>query len=381
MVTSSLRFVLVAVSLVAVGCGGGTQGAPAPVESPAGTDPGTPPSSPPPDSTGTPSAPSAPAPGTAAATRAHRRCGWIGADTWDAGRASFLAHPDYYDAVHPFWITLNEDGSARLLPHADDAEVVAAARAHQVALMPLIYFEDAEILRRALATPAGLQAHAQMLADLVRTHGWDGIELDYEHLWSASDRAPYSALVAAVAALLHRDGKVLSLAVPALAAPNPQSGYDYAALQEHADILHLMGYDYHYLGGPHLGPLAPRGWIDHVLSHVESLGAADKYILGIANYGIGANFYTSAKEAAARCLDGVQETTDHMATCDLGHEDAGSAPHCKTAQGDVWFEDVTSMAEKAALARQHHLRGVGVYAMGDEPDGFFAAMLADFPKK
>ena len=33
----------------------------------------------------------------------HKRCGWIGADTFDAGKKSFLANPDYYDAIHPKW--------------------------------------------------------------------------------------------------------------------------------------------------------------------------------------------------------------------------------------------------------------------------------------
>jgi spore germination protein YaaH len=51
---------------------------------------------------------------------------------------------------------------------------------------------------------------------LVIQHGYDGIELDYEHLWSNRDRAPFTALVAAVGQALHAQNKVLTLAVPAL---------------------------------------------------------------------------------------------------------------------------------------------------------------------
>jgi spore germination protein YaaH len=45
----------------------------------------------------------------------------------------------------------------------------------------------------------------------------------------------------------------------------------------------------------------------------------------------------------------------------------------------VWFEDVQSMTEKAALAKAHGLGGVGYWTMGDEPDGFFSAMQQLFP--
>jgi spore germination protein YaaH len=39
---------------------------------------------------------------------------------------------------------------------------------------------------------------------------------------------------------------------------------------------------------------------------------------------------------------------------------------------------VASMTEKAQLAKAHGLGGVGYWTMGDEPDGFFSAMQAQF---
>ena len=37
-------------------------------------------------------------------------------------------------------------------------------------------------------------------------------------------------------------------------ADHKQSAYDYAQLQPHVDTMHLMAYDFHYMGGDHLGP-------------------------------------------------------------------------------------------------------------------------------
>ncbi|HWE29143.1 MAG TPA: glycosyl hydrolase family 18 protein, partial [Polyangia bacterium] len=310
----------------------------------------------------------------------HKRCAWIGADTFAAGKASFLANPDWFDAIHPVWYSLQPGGSiAPAGAIVDDADLMAAAHAHGVKVIPLINGNSVDYMRAAMATPDAITAHAQALATLAQTHGYDGLELDYEHLFLATDRVPYTALIAAVATALHAQGKVLTLALPAMSAANPASAYDYASLQGTVDVMHLMGYDFHYLGGDHLGPIAPLGWIQDVTSYVATLGAAGKYSLGVANYGIGTGWYADAATAAAGCLPGTfSEQTDHMTVCPLGHQEAGIAPHCTTAQGDVWFENADSAAQKTALAKAAGFGGVAYYTLGDEPAGFLDALAASF---
>lgn len=320
--------------------------------------------------------------GTGTAPHAqHKRCAWIGADTFAVGKAAFLANPDWFDAIHPVWYSLQPGGAIQAGSGGivDDADLMAAAHAHGVKVIPLVNGNSVDYMRAAMATPDAIAAHAQALATLAQTHGYDGLELDYEHLFLATDRVPYTALIAAVATALHAQGKVVTLALPAMGAANPASAYDYTALQTSADVLHLMGYDFHYLGGDHLGPIAPIGWINDVTSYVASLGAAGKYSLGVANYGIGASWYADAATAAAACLPGTfSETTTHMTVCPLGHEDAGISPHCSTAQGDVWFENADSAAQKTALAKSAGFGGVAYYTLGDEPAGFLDALAASF---
>jgi hypothetical protein len=316
---------------------------------------------------------------TVAPHSSHKRCAWIGADTFAAGKAAFLANPDFFDAIHPVWYGLTASGAPRQYSMAADAEIMAAAKAHGVKVIPLVDGANADYMRVAFASDASRAAHADALAALAQEHGYDGLEMDYEHLWSAADRAPYSALVAAVAAKLHADGRVLTLAVPALSFDYAENGYDFRELQKSADVLHLMGYDYHWLGGDHVGPIAPKGWIADVVSYVQGLGAPERYSLGIANYGIGGGWYASTNDAIGRCIPGTySSTTEHMKSCPLGHPDAGLAPHCETAQGTVWFEDAASAGEKAQLAKAHGLGGVAYYTLGDEPTGFFAALAASY---
>jgi spore germination protein YaaH len=321
--------------------------------------------------------PAPPPPAAAPSHARHVRCAWIGADTAQSGNAAFLADPDRLDAIHPQWASLDGSGTPVVASFADDPQVMATAHSHGVLVIPLIFMGQVSNVRAVLQSPAAIAAHVAQLDALAAAHGYDGLELDYEALWTAADRAPFVALVSQLADTLHAHGRALTLAVPALAYDDGNSAYDYPALAQKADVLHLMGYDYHYLGS-HLGPLAPRGWIDAVTSRVQTLGLGPKTILGLANFAVGTNWYSTAGAALAQC-SGYSAQTTHMQTCPFGHDDAGLAPHCTTPMGEAWFEDASSVAEKAQLAHLRGLRGIAYYTLGGEPPGMIAAIAAAYP--
>src|SRR5690242_2564722 len=81
----------------------------------------------------------------------------------------------------------------------DDVRVIKTARARGILLIPLVDCEDPAYARTVLASPASRAANVATLIRIVTSHDYDGIELDYEHLWQASDRAGFVALVAEMA--------------------------------------------------------------------------------------------------------------------------------------------------------------------------------------
>jgi chitinase len=301
-------------------------------------------------------------------------------DNIDLGKASFVANADFFDAVHPAWWTLTAAGNVSATSWADDAIVISTAHAHSVKLMPLVYGgDDVSAIRAVISSPTVIAAHVQTLVQLAVSRNYDGLELDYEHLWAASDRPGYTQLVTDLAKALHAQGKDLSLAVPAIDVDSGGSGYDYAALVAGgADVIHLMAYDFHSIAGDHLGPLAPLGWVNAVNARVQQLGIASHFVLGIANYGVGSGWYVNSSDAVSQCGT-YSTTTDHMATCPYGDYAPGVAPHCTTAKGDLWFEDGASIAEKARSAKAHGLRGVSYYTLGGEAPGLIAALSAAYP--
>lgn len=364
---TSILFVL---SLAA--CGGGGSSAPSASASPSPSNDPTPASSATNPATGAVGSGGAPVP--AGSHSAHKRCGWIGGDAPADGLASFQANPDYFDAIHPVWFDLNSDGSIKPTRYADYAGVAETARAHGVLLIPLVNGADsASYVGAAMASP---DAHVAQLVQIAEKY--DGLDLDYEHLWNVDDRPGYLALLGKAAAALHARGKLLTVAAPAQ--DRLSGAYDYVGMV-HAgvDEIHLMGYDYHYLGGDHMGPLAPLGWLDSVGAYVAGLGVQSHVILAVANYAVGSGWYTpTAAEAMARCTGPVSDGTDHMLSCPYGHPNAGTAPHCDTAQGQVWFENTQSVSEKVDSAASHNLHGIGYWVVGKELPGFFDAVRARY---
>ncbi|HEX9102674.1 MAG TPA: hypothetical protein VF997_10740, partial [Polyangia bacterium] len=126
-------------AIVTIGCGGGGGGSATPTPSAAAgtTDPGAGGNGAS-GTTGSGASPTAGASSPPAAPHAqHKRCGWIGADTFDAGKKAFLANPDYFDAIHPKWGSLQPDGSIKLIaPMADDADITSTAKSHSIKLIP-----------------------------------------------------------------------------------------------------------------------------------------------------------------------------------------------------------------------------------------------------
>ena len=311
-------------------------------------------------------------PGGGDAGPRHRRCGWIGAgETW--GYAAFAARADFYDAIHPDWYVLGTDAvSIRTLSGADDATVLNAAAANQVDVWPLVAGVDDVSLVRAMINSSSLRSqHVANLVDLTVAHGYAGLDMDYEHLWDAGDKAPFAAFIAELAVAMHAAGKKVSAAVPALWTSS--ASWDLGALSQSLDVLHLMGYDFHGIGSPHGGPTAPLGWIDAVGAYVAGLGRPEKFVLGVPNYGLTPSYYCALGDCAAECTGPIAESTDEMQSCPFneGNWAAGRVLNCDSPYGRLYFDDTASLEEKVQTARNHGLGGVTYWTLGSEPPGFF----------
>ena len=306
----------------------------------------------------------------AAPSPTQHRCAWIFTGDPDAKRV-FLAHPDAFDALHPVWFALQPDGvSVRALASADDAEVLAAAAAHHVAILPLVAGVDSVAWVRAmLYSPTNRSAHIRTLVDLAVSRGYAGLDLDYEHLWDPADRAPLAAFLVELGAAMRAAAKHVSMAVPALAGPS--TVWSYADLGAALDAVHVMGYDLHTIG-THAGPTAPLGWIDAVNAQIAAAGHAERFLLALPNYGVTPTSSCTLATCASTCTSPVATSSPHMASCPLGpYAAADRELTCDSPGGPLFFDDTASLEDKVKSARAHGLGGVTYWNMGGEPSGFF----------
>ena len=334
----------------------------------------------------------------------HRFCGWLQATGYvavdqDPGYLAFVAHAADFDAVHPMWYSLASTTTFKP-SYGEGSPLVLAnttAGGKRTLLIPTIAAADASQPQWAsqMIHDATLRAqHEAAIVSLVTSKGYDGIDLDYEHLPDA-DKAAFSLFAQELGAQLHAKGKTLSFAVGGLITAK-YSHWDYDALSQVADQLHVMGYDFHYLGS-HPGPVAPLGWIQQVLTYINTIGGggrAGKFILGLPNYGLagddaGVTSWFGSSMDSINLVGGVySSTTTHMGVCPLTNGTtmpSGRAPNATSSKGHLFFDDLASHEEKVIAAQQAGLGGITYWTIGGEPDrpgpkSFFEMIRSHFPK-
>ncbi|MDB4971496.1 MAG: hypothetical protein JWN44_7185 [Myxococcales bacterium] len=337
-------------------------------------------------------------------TNRHRFCGWLQATGYvpleqDPGYLTFVAHASEFDAVHPMWYHLSSPTTFA----ASYGEGSALVRSNttpggkRTLLIPTIAAADGSEPSWAstMVHDASLRAtHEAAIVSLVLAKGYDGIDLDYEHLPDA-DRDAFATFATELGAKLHAQGKTLSFAVGGLITPK-YGHWDYEKLSAVADQLHVMGYDFHYLGS-HPGPVAPLGWIQQVLAYIHTIGGgtrSGKFILGLPNYGLAGSdsgttgWFGSSMDSINLVGGSYSTTTTHMDVCPLTNGDSmpsGRAPNATSSQGHLFFDDIASHEEKVKAAQVAGLGGITYWTIGGEPDRpgpktFFQMVRGYFPQ-
>jgi len=188
---------------------------------------------------------------------------------------------------------------------------------------------------------------------LAQDHGYDGLDMDYEHLWSAADRPGFIAFMTALSTAMHAAGKELSNGHRLDPRRARRQCYPYEALSGLVDTLHVMDLRLPlHRRRPPRTDRAARLVDAHVCAR-PGHRPSEKFMLGLANYAIGDGWWTSTRDALTRCAGSLSTTTTHMQSCSFGVWTAGRSPHCDTSSGTLWFEDLGSMEEKIASAKAH----------------------------
>jgi spore germination protein YaaH len=224
-------------------------------------------------------------------------------------------------------------------------------------------------------------ASATWLAASVAEYGLDGLDIDIQNI-NEADRANFVEFIRILREKLPED-KTLTVCV----APNPyntnvgwQGGYDYAALSKYCDHIFMMTYDESYDGGPP-GPVSSYKFIEDSIKYGLKYVPKNKLMMGIPFYG---RYWSDSVKGAAWTINDIEWLVEQTnaktwydeanecarATIVVGKDDnITSWGGKKIAAGtyDVWYENARSYEKKLKLLQQYELKGVGSWALGQEP--------------
>ena len=249
------------------------------------------------------------------------------------------------------------------------------------------------------------RAHINTLVRLADRYNLRGLDLDYESInfGSASAkqtvRSQYPTLVNALEAKLQADGRMLSVTVAARRSVNDPNWmvFDYAALGAAADRIRVMTYDYHWSGGAP-GPMAPKSWVDEVMSFASRQMPSTKLSLGLPAYGrdwfvkkLSGTCPASAHTPISRSTQAMQKfvnnrnikthwidsATSRKFTYTQRYSSGGRT--CK-AKRVAWFDDARSVRVKTQLVKKYELGGVALWALGYETRSMWDS-LRDFGRR
>ncbi len=244
---------------------------------------------------------------------------------------------------------------------------------------------DADLGHSALVTDK--DAMIANLVTLTKDGGFDGLNLDFENLYSA-DRDDYTQFVTELATKLHTGGYKLILSVAAKGAEDPSDDwsypFDYPAIGKVADLLQLMTYDENGPDWSGPGPIAGADWVEKCIVYATSVVSPSKLLIGLPAYGYdwdlttyaNTGSYPSSFVAWTSFSDWLGKTgaVEHWNDIYLSPsvtyttEDAHSH--------EAWFENAKSIEAKTALAKKYELAGISVFALGQEDLSYWQAAMA-----
>ena len=292
---------------------------------------------------------------------------------WDADNAfrSITGSAHLFATVSPFWYRADSCTAMGSNPGAGSAAVVDGLHARGIRVVPTITSTMSPQAAVACFGDAGQRAaHVQRVLEVVRTGAYDGVEINYENLALTTDqrvgeqvRAAYSAFAVDVCGALRSAGRTCVHTVMARTDDSwsvwrgklMPAVYDYRAIGAAADAVRVMAYDDHAPGTPP-GPVAPWGWVGAVAAYSAATLPPGKGELGIPLYGrdwgggrVGT--VTAPQAVALARSHGVPVRWDEAQHAPTFTYTSGGATHT------VWFDDARAVADRAALARSHGLRG------------------------
>lgn len=211
-------------------------------------------------------------------------------------------------------------------------------------LMAVGGWERSEGFPAMAASERSRAAFVRNVAEYIRTHGLDGIDLDWEHPKNAQEESDYATLMVELKAELGPKGKLVTAALAGWQNLPPQG-------IEALDRLHLMSYDHPERHSTlDLARSDVQKWLDRGMDRAQ-------IALGVPFYG--------------RKIEAWNEAASYAEIV----ERFSPKPEDDEA-GGFYYNGPETMREKAAWARSEGLAGIMIWELSQDASGDRALLRA-----
>lgn len=291
--------------------------------------------------------------------------------------------------IAPFWYKLDDQHPGSLINSVTaDHKRKVIQNAHKKDLKVYLVVHNLlyesvkkgkQVASNVLDQDANRQMFIQNLRKEINQFEYDGINIDMENLY-LSDRDSFSLMMKELSGVLHGEGKVVTVSVPANTGDsraNPWSPwFDYAKLGQFSDGLMIMTYDEH---NPRTKPgsTASVDWIEATIRYALNQGVpSTKILLGIAGYGWDWDTTTN-KAIYSSYAQVMEQKTKYKAK--VKWDSTSQTPHFgyvdeKHHNHQVWFENSSSLRVKLNLVEKYNLRGIGIWRLGLEDPKYWTTI-------
>ncbi len=301
--------------------------------------------------------------------------------------------------VSPFWFDAVGESEIVVAEHTPDQpadDFFETVRGSDAKLVPsIVDATPTGEMAAILADPERRTNHVAALLAFADEGDYDGLDIDYEQFafsdgrstWAAT-RPNWVAFIEELAAGLHSSSRTLTVSIPPVydAERTRASGfwvYDYGAIAPHVDRIRIMAYDYSV---GEAGPIAPLEFVESAIEGaIEASDSPEKLVLGLPAYG--RNWVTSVSgdcpetapgrtSVTIRSVDELIATRSATPVFDEVTGESMFEYELEVVEGDVQcvqtrrvhYIDADGVRLRMDLAREYHLDGVALWALGfDDP--------------
>ena len=337
--------------------------------------------------------------------------GWIPYWREATGTVDVIPHLQDFTAIMPFGYVVQNDGSLYDAFGFDATTSTSTAnllrvttKAEKVKMIPTVMWSNGGAIDAILKSGPKRRALEMRIADLAKTQGFAGINIDFEN--KSAESRPYFSLF--LKGLYERMGQKWVYCSIEPRTP-PSSAFDvipkkldyandYAAINRYCDRVQIMAYDQGAVdlrlnaaadGQPYI-PVADTAWVKKVVNYAAQTISKRKLVIGVATYGYEYDFAKLSQSGYRYDLNWALNQSYAMTLAsELGitpsRNSAGEmsfiyAPTTTSAIAGaaaavtpplhiVWWSDAQAIAGKIALARSLGVRGIAIFKLdgGEDP--------------